>query len=155
MIIYIWCNFSVTLEVLNRKKIYHSIYTYTAHAFVIMLLLWLTANAYWGYGFAYQNLLKGYLLTLMSFQTCEDDLRFSKEYWKQKQLWFPLTSIIFLGHTVEMNENRNSGHQRSSKYLLLCSAEERKSYRFGRNVSKWPNFHFWADCCFKKASNQT
>ncbi len=40
-----------------------------------------------------------------------------------------------------------------SKYLLLCSTDERKSYRFGMptvRVSKWwQNFHFWVNYHFK------
>jgi len=39
---------------------------------------------------------------------------------------------VFLSHTMKVNGvHQLFGYQHSSKYLLLCSAEERNSSRFG------------------------
>ncbi len=44
----------------------------------------------------------------------------------------PLTSIVFVFPTMEVNvAPKLPGYKRSSKYLPLCSAEQRNSYRFG------------------------
>ncbi len=60
-------------------------------------------------------------------------------------VWFGLALlcfalICFFVHTMEVNQH----DQHSSKYRLLCSAVERKSYRFGMTrVSKlWQDLHF-------------
>ncbi len=45
----------------------------------------------------------------------------------------------FFLHTMKVNGYRHIfGYQLSSKYLLLCSAEERNSHRFGTNLG-WVN----------------
>jgi len=49
-------------------------------------------------------------------------------------------SIFFF--LLEVNGYRQlSGYQHSIKYLLLCSIEERSSYRFGNTW--WQNPHLW------------
>lgn len=42
------------------------------------------------------------------------------------------------------------GYQDSSKYLLMCFAEDRKSYRLTWHVNKWwPNLNYWVNYLFK------
>ncbi len=46
----------------------------------------------------------------------------------------PLTSMVFFFPTMEVNgAPKQPGYKLSSKYLPLCSAEQRHSYRFGTN----------------------
>ncbi len=58
--------------------------------------------------------------------------RYSEECGKQSSSGAPLTSIVFFFPTMEVNgAPKQSGYKLSSKYLHLCSAEQRHSYRFG------------------------
>ncbi len=43
----------------------------------------------------------------------------------------PLTSIVFFSYMEVNGAPKQSGYKLSSKYLPLCSAEQRHSYRFG------------------------
>jgi len=53
----------------------------------------------------------------------------------------------FLSHTMEVNGvHQLSDYQHYLKYFLLCSAEERNTYRFGTN-KWWQNFLFWVNYC--------
>ncbi len=57
--------------------------------------------------------------------------RYSEECGKQSSSGAPLTSIVFFP-TMEVNgAPKQPGYKLSSKYLPLCSAEQRNSYRFG------------------------
>ncbi len=57
--------------------------------------------------------------------------RYSDECGKQRSFGAPLTSIVFFFATMEVNgAPRQPGYKLSSKYLPLCSAEQRHSYRF-------------------------
>ncbi len=58
--------------------------------------------------------------------------RYSEECGKQSSSGAPLTSIVFFFPTMEVNgAPKQPGYKLSSKYLPLCSAEQRNSYRFG------------------------
>ncbi len=58
--------------------------------------------------------------------------RYSEECGKQSSSGAPLTSIVFFFPTMEVNgAPEQPGYKLSSKYLLLCPAEHRNSYRFG------------------------
>ncbi len=58
--------------------------------------------------------------------------RYSEECGKQSSSGAPLTSIVFYSPTMEVNgAPKQPGYKLSSKYLPLCSAEQRNSYRFG------------------------
>ncbi len=58
--------------------------------------------------------------------------RYSEEWGKQNSSGAPLTSIVFFFPTMEVNgAPKQPGYKLSSKYLPLCSAEQRHSYRFG------------------------
>ncbi len=58
--------------------------------------------------------------------------RYSEECGKRSNSGAPLTSIVFFFPTMEVNgAPKQPGYKLSSKYLPLCSAEQRKSYRFG------------------------
>ncbi len=58
--------------------------------------------------------------------------RYSEECGKQSSSGAPLTSIVFFVPTMEVNgAPKQPGYKLSSKYLPLCSAEQRNSYRFG------------------------
>ncbi len=58
--------------------------------------------------------------------------RYSEECGKQSRFGAPLTSIVFFFPTMEVNgAPKQPGYKFSSKYLPLCSAEQRNSYRFG------------------------
>ncbi len=57
--------------------------------------------------------------------------RYSEECGKQSSSGAPLTSIVFFFPTMEVNgAPKQPGYKLSSKYLPLCSAEQRHSYRF-------------------------
>ncbi len=57
--------------------------------------------------------------------------RYSEECGKQSSSGAPLTSIVFFFPTMEVNgAPKQPGYKLSSKYLPLCSAEQRNSYRF-------------------------
>ncbi len=57
--------------------------------------------------------------------------RYSEECGKQSSSGAPLTSIVFSFPTMEVNDApKQPGYKLSSKYLPLCSAEQRNSYRF-------------------------
>ncbi len=58
--------------------------------------------------------------TLMSFQTCQ------KLFWE--------IYLCFFYHSFGVNATKLFGYQHSSKYLVLCSAEESMPYRFW---TKW------------------
>ncbi len=58
--------------------------------------------------------------------------RYSEECGKQSSSGAPLTSIVFFFPTMEVNgAPKQPGYKLSSKYLPLCSAEQRNSYKFG------------------------
>ncbi len=58
--------------------------------------------------------------------------RYSEECGKQSSSGAPLTSIVFFFPTMEVNgAPKQPGYKLSLKYLPLCSAEQRHSYRFG------------------------
>ncbi len=58
--------------------------------------------------------------------------RYSEECGKQSSSGAPLTSIVFFFPSMEVNgAPKQPGYKLSSKYLPLCSAEQRHSYRFG------------------------
>ncbi len=58
--------------------------------------------------------------------------RYSEECGKQSSSGAPLTSIVLCFPTMEVNgAPKQPGYKLSSKYLPLCSAEQRNSYRFG------------------------
>ncbi len=58
--------------------------------------------------------------------------RYSEECGKQSSSGAPLTSIVFFLPTMEVNgAPKQPGYKLSSKYILLCSAEQRHLYRFG------------------------
>ncbi len=57
---------------------------------------------------------------------------YSEECGKQSSSGAPLTLIVFFFPTMEVNgAPKQPGYKLSSKYLPLCSAEQRNSYRFG------------------------
>ncbi len=58
--------------------------------------------------------------------------RYSEECGKQSSSGAPLTSMVFFFPTMEVNgAPKQPGYKLSSKYLRLCLAEQRNSYRFG------------------------
>ncbi len=58
--------------------------------------------------------------------------RYSEECGKQSCSEAPLTSIVFFSPVLEVNgAPKQPGYKLSSKYLPLCSAEQRNSYRPG------------------------
>ncbi len=58
--------------------------------------------------------------------------RYSEECGKQSSSGASLTCIVFFFPTMEVNgAPKQLGYKLSSKYLPLCSAEQRNSYRFG------------------------
>ncbi len=58
--------------------------------------------------------------------------RYFEESGKQSSSGAPLTSKVFYFPTMEVNgAPKQPGYKLSSKYLPLCSAEQRHSYRFG------------------------
>ncbi len=58
--------------------------------------------------------------------------RYSEECGKQSSSGAPLTSIVFFFPTMKVNgAPKQPDYKLSSKYLPLCSAEQRHSYRFG------------------------
>ncbi len=66
--------------------------------------------------------------------------RYSEECGKQSSSGAPLTSIVFFILTMEVNgAPKQPGYKLSSKYLPLCSAEQRNSYRFGSTWG-WVNY---------------
>ncbi len=88
-----------------------------------------------------------HLLTLKYFQTCMNVFvllntkgRYSEECGKQSSSGAPLTFIVFFFPTMEVNcAPKQPGYKLSSKYLPLCLAEQRNSYRFG-TTSGWVNY---------------
>ncbi len=57
---------------------------------------------------------------------------YSEECGKQSSSGAPLTSIVFIFPTMEVNcAPKQSDYKLSSEYLPLCSVEQRHSYRFG------------------------
>ncbi len=62
--------------------------------------------------------------------------RYSEECGKQSSSGAPLTSIVFFFSTMEVNgAPKQPGYKLSSKYLPLCSAEQRQVWNYLR-VSK-------------------
>ncbi len=64
--------------------------------------------------------------------------RFSEECGKQSSSGAPLTSIVFFPNMEVNGAPKQPGYKVSSKYLPLCSAEQRNSYRFG-TTWRWVN----------------
>ncbi len=61
--------------------------------------------------------------------------RYSEECGKQSSSGAPLTSIVFFFPSMEVNGvPKQPGYKLSSKYLPLCLAEQRNSYRFGTTL---------------------
>ncbi len=56
--------------------------------------------------------------------------RYSKECGKQSHSGAPLTSILFFPLLWKSSAPKQTGYKLSSKYLPLCSIEQRNSYRF-------------------------
>jgi len=92
-----------------------------------------------------------HLLTQL-FQTCMNN--------NKKIFWRMLVSKLLTGpidfqmaekkNTMEVNRDHQLfGYQHSSKYLLLCSAEERNSYKFGTwgwvNDDRFPSWDHFMD----------
>ncbi len=75
--------------------------------------------------------------------------RYSEECGKQSSSGAPLTSIVFFSYYG--SQWKQPGYKLSSKYLPLCSAEQRNTYRFGTTwgCKWWQNFHFWVNYPFK------
>ncbi len=64
--------------------------------------------------------------------SAEHEGRYSEECGKQSSSGAPLTSIVFFFPTMEVNgAPKQPDYKLSSKYLPLCLAEQRHSYRFG------------------------
>ncbi len=64
--------------------------------------------------------------------SAEHKERYSEECRKQSCSGALLTSILFVFPTVEVNSApKQPGYKLSSKYLPLCSAEQRHSHIFG------------------------
>ncbi len=58
--------------------------------------------------------------------------RYSEEWGKQSSSGAPLTSIVLFFPAMEVNgAPKQRDYNLSSKYVPLCSAEQRNSYRFG------------------------
>ncbi len=58
--------------------------------------------------------------------------RYSEECGKQSSSGAPLTSIVFIFPSMEVNgAPKQCGYKLSSKYLPVCSEEQTHSYRFG------------------------
>ncbi len=73
--------------------------------------------------------------------------RYSEGCGKQSSSGAPLTSIVFVFPTIEVNgAPKQPDYKLSSKYLLLCSAEQRNSYRFGTT---------WSDSMISNAKSET
>ncbi len=64
--------------------------------------------------------------------SAEQKGRYSEKCGKQSSSGAPLTSIVLFFPTMEVNGAlKKPGYKLSPKYLPLCSAEQRNSYRFG------------------------
>ncbi len=57
--------------------------------------------------------------------------RYSEECEKQSSSGAPLTSIVFFSTMEVHGAPKQPDYKLSSKYLTVCSAEQRNSYRFG------------------------
>ncbi len=69
--------------------------------------------------------------------------RCSEECGQQSSSGAPFTSIVFLFPTEQ------HGYKLSSEYLLLCSAEQRNSYRFGTTWEQMmTEYSFWVNYPF-------
>ncbi len=97
-----------------------------------------------------------HLLAFMLFQTSS-----TFNYWRKKKifeecgkpngLWTALTSVVFFSTMLW----GGFGNPHSTKYLILCSAEQRNSYWNKMRVSKWwYNFLFWVNCPFNTLIQQ-
>ncbi len=92
-----------------------------------------------------------HLLTLKLFQTCMHFCHLLQKtiyrtFWEcvLDSYWLPL-----IGQKDQsLGTRKLFGCLHSSKYHLLCSAEERNSYRFGITCKWWQNLHFWANYSF-------
>jgi len=64
--------------------------------------------------------------------SAENKGRYSEECGKKSSSGASLTSIVFLFPTMEVYDApKQPGYKLTSKYLPLCLAEQRHSYRFG------------------------
>ncbi len=64
--------------------------------------------------------------------SAEHKVRYFEECGKLSSSVVTLTSIVFVFPTMEVNgATKQPSYKLSSKYLSLCSAEQRNSYRFG------------------------
>jgi len=73
-------------------------------------------------------------------QNTKEDILKNVENQSFGSRWLPLN--CFLSMQKEVNGN---GYQHFSKHLLLCSSEERNSYKFETKWGWWQNFHFWVE----------
>ncbi len=72
--------------------------------------------------------------------------------WETEQFWGTIDPHSIFFPTMEVNGAPKQVTNFLSKYLPLCSAEKRHSYRFGNYLSVsqlWQNFHFWVNYPFK------
>ncbi len=77
-------------------------------------------------------------------------------FWRMlvtKQLTVATDFHSIFPHTMEVNGYRQLfGYQHSSKYLILCSAAEKDSYRFATTWGWVNDVHFWVNYPFKDIS---
>ncbi len=75
--------------------------------------------------------------------------RYSEECGKQSSSGGPLTSMVyFVSYNGSQWCPKTACYKLSSKYLPLCSAEQRNSYRFGTTWVNDDSFHFWVNFHF-------
>ncbi len=71
------------------------------------------------------------VLNLSEFLSSAEHKCFFKERGKPNSCWSSVTSIVFF-YFIKVNMDQQLfGFPPSSKYLILCSAQERNEYRFG------------------------
>ncbi len=112
----------------------------------------LTCVSHWECQNRYQQSLKVIvhptIKTLSSFtSSCSKPVWISFSWWTQKMIFWRMLvtkqmmlATVWKKNTMEVNSYRQLfGYQHSSKYFILCSAEERNSYGFG-TTSGWVSF---------------
>ncbi len=79
--------------------------------------------------------------------------RYSEECGKQSSSGAPLTSIVFIFPTMEVNgAPKQPDYKLSSEYLPLCSGRTKtfiQVWNYLRVIKWWQNFHFWVNYPFK------